>query len=283
MNTWVIEEYLGLPVMLYKMQRENTRSIPAISREKVRFGADEHQYVLVMKPAAGSEARRNIIYFIHGGGWIVGSPSFFAFVGGFFAKLGFNVIMGGYRHAPKCKYPSQLEDVCMGLAAGMKVLKQQGEAAHRVIVAGQSAGAQLAGLLVLDAENVLKKGIDPGIFSAMILISGPMDFSTCDAKQIRLSLHGFLSSGKDYTVADPIRLVRENTRLPVLCIHGSKDPIVDTKNSINFYNKIKIGQAGESKLVIARDKHHTDLLGMFLKDTDMTKMIKDFVYKIEKM
>lgn len=283
MNTWIFEEYLSLPAMLYSMYRENTRGIPGISREKIQFGDDEHQYVLVMKPLKTAQPRKNTIFFIHGGGWAVGCAEVFAFVGRFFAKQGFNVILGGYRHAPKYKYPAQLEDVCRGLAAGIKALKEQGDEADRIIVAGQSSGAQLAGLLVLDEENARKQGVDPGIFTSMILISGPMDFSSCNAKQIKLGLYGFLGSEEDYTDADPIRLVREKVKQSLLCIHGNRDPVVDIKNSINFYNRVKEGCEGVSKLVIARGKHHIDLLGIFIRNTDETKALMNFVYKVEKM
>ena len=282
MNTFIIEEYLSLPAVLCGMYRENIKSTPGISRKKIQFGNDEYQYALVLKPLVITQPKNNTVFFIHGGGWSAGSALGFSFVGSFFANLGFNVILGGYRHAPKYKYPAQLEDICKGLAAGISLLKAQGAEVGRIIAVGQSAGAQLAGLLVLEEENVRKQGIDPGIFSAMILISGPMDFSSCNAKQIRLGLRGFLGGEKDYDEADPIRLVRDDKMKPVLCIHGARDPIVDVKNSINFYNRMKGGNEQISKLVIAEEKHHTDLLRMFMRNTDETIALKEFLYKIEK-
>jgi len=282
MNTWIFEEYLSLPLILCSMYRANTKKIPQISRKKIQFGNDEYQYAIVINALKTAEPKKNIIFFIHGGGWAAGSAESFTFVGSFFAKLGFNVILGGYRHTPKYKYPAQLEDICEGLAAGIRTLKEQGVAVDRVIAAGQSAGAQLAGLLVLDEGNLRDYGLDPRIFSAMILISGPMNFAGCDAKQIKLGLHGFLRNEEDYADADPIRRVREDNKQPVLCIHGRRDPIVDIKNSISFYNSIKGGFEEISRLIIAEDKHHIDLLRMFMRNTDETKALVDFLYKIEK-
>jgi acetyl esterase/lipase len=282
MNTWIFEEYLSFPAVLYSMYKENIKSTSNISRSKIQFGNDEYQYALIMKASETAELKKNTIFFIHGGGWAAGSAESFAFVGSFFARLGFNVILGGYRHSPKYKYPAQLEDTCEGLAAGIRSLKEQGAKVERVIAAGQSAGAQLAGLLVLDEENLRKQGMDPGIFSAMILISGPMNFSSCNAKQIKLGLHGFLRNEEDYSDADPIRLVREDTKWPVLCIHGGRDPVVDIKNSISFYDKIKGGYEEISRLIIAEDKHHIDLLRMFMRNTNETKALINFLYKIEK-
>ncbi len=282
MNTWIFEEYLSLPVVLYNMYRANIKNTEGISRKKIQFGKDVYQYALVFKPLKMAQPKNNTVFFIHGGGWAAGSATGFAFVGSFFARLGFNVILGGYRHAPKYKHPAQLEDIYESLAAGIKSLKEQGAAVDRVIVAGQSAGAHLAGLLVLDEENAKKHGIDPGVFTAMILISGPMDFSSCNAKQIRLGLHGLLRGSEARIEADPIRMVREHAKKPVLCIHGGRDSIVDIKNSINFYNRMKGGFEEVSRLIIAKDKHHIDLLRMFMRNTDETKALTDFMYKIDK-
>jgi acetyl esterase/lipase len=268
--------------MLYQMHKENAKDTPGVTRKKIKFGDDEYQYALVMRPVKSAEPKRNTIFFIHGGGWAAGSAELFSFVGSFFSMLGFNVIVGGYRHAPKYKYPAQLEDVYSSLAAGIKELQAQGAEADRIIVVGQSAGAQLAGLLVLDEENAREQGLDPEIFSAMMLISGPLDFSVCNARQIKLGLHGFLDSKNEYISADPIRLVKENANKPVLCIHGNRDPIVDIRNSVNFYNRVKDGGNRVSKLVIANNKHHLDLLGLFMRNTAETRALIKFMYEIEK-
>lgn len=283
MKTWIFEEYLSLPFILCEMYRENTRNTPDISMQKIQFGKDKYQYILLFKPSKAAMPGMHTVFFIHGGGWAAGSAEGFAFVGSFFARQGFNVILGGYRHAPKYKHPAQMEDVYEGLAIGIKALEEQGITTDKVIAAGQSAGAQLAGLLALDEENADKHEINPGIFTAMILISGPLDFSTCRAKQINLGLHGFLNSKEDYSEADPIRFAHGHAGLPILCIHGGRDPIVDIKNSIAFYNRMKGGFEDISRLFIAEDKHHIDLLRMFMKNTQETRVLMDFMNKIEKM
>ncbi|HYF75178.1 MAG TPA: alpha/beta hydrolase [Candidatus Nitrosocosmicus sp.] len=283
MKTWIFEEYLSLPFVLYKMYRENVKETSGILRHKIQFGEDEYQYALVFRPEKAISPKRNTVFFIHGGGWAAGSPEGFAFVGKYFAKRGFNAVLGGYRHAPQYKYPAQLEDVYKALVIGMAFLKEHNAATDRIVTIGQSAGAQLAALLALDVEKAAANGIDPGIFSALILISGPVDFSTCDAKQINLGLHGFLRSKEAYAEADPIKLADSRSGLPVLCIHGGKDSIVDIRNSINFYSRLKGGSEEISKLVIAENKHHIDLLEMFMKSTEETEALTDFMNKIEKM
>lgn len=282
MKTWIIEEYQNLPAVLCSMYRENRKRPDGIYEEKIQFGEDKHQYLMLFKPSK-REQKKNAILFLHGGAWAVGSPSLFAFAGRFFSKLGFNVILGGYRHAPRYKHPAQIEDVYGGLTEGIKALKQRGVFKDKLIVAGQSSGAHLGALLVVDKENALRHGIDPSIFSAMVLISGPLDFSVCNAKQVNIGLNGFLDSKKDFYEADPIRLVKRSDATPVMCIHGARDPVVDIRNSINFYNRIRVNSDGVSKLVIAEDKHHLDMLKLFIENNKETKAVSEFLYEIEKM
>lgn len=281
-NTWLFEEYLGLPLTLGRLQRANSRKLPGILREKVQYGDDKHQYILVVRPEDEAAARENSIFFIHGGGWAIGSPASFAFVGSYFAGLGYNTILCGYRHAPAYKYPAQLEDVGKGLQAGIRALGHSGCKTGSVIAAGESAGAQLAGLLVLDENNLRKLGISKEQFSALVLISGPMDFSYCCARQIRLGLSGFMGRQHDYSAADPIRYVKEGSELPVFCIHGSRDCIVDIRSARSFYDRITGSHAGNSEFVTAQGKHHLDLLCLFLTGTDNTKKLEVFINKIEK-
>lgn len=282
MNTWLFEEYLGIPLILGRLQRANSRKLPGILREKVQYGDDKHQYILVVRPEDEAAARKNSIFFVHGGGWALGSPSSFAFVGSYFAGLGYNSILCGYRHAPVYKYPTQLEDISKGLQAGIRVLERKGCKTGSVIAAGESAGAQLAGLLVLDENNMRKQGVSRGLFSALVLISGPMDFSYCSARQIRLGLRGFMGRRRDYSAADPIRYVKDGFELPVLCIHGSRDCIVDIRSARSFYDRITDSRPGESEFVTAQGKHHLDLLGLFLDGNDNARMLETFVNKIDK-
>jgi len=282
MNTWLFEEYLGLPLILCRLQRAGCQRLPGISREKVWFGDDKHQYILIVRPEDKAAAKENSIFFIHGGGWTLGSPSSFAFVGSYFAGLGYNTILCGYRHAPIYKYPVQLEDISKGLKTGISVLEQKGCKTGKVIASGESAGAQLAGLLVLDENNMRKHGISKELFSALVLISGPMDFSYCGARQIGLGLRGFLGRKEDYLAADPIKYVKDGTELPVFCIHGSRDCIVDIRSARSFYDKVTGSNPGESSFITAQGKHHLDLLGLFIGQDDNVRKLEAFVNKIDK-
>jgi acetyl esterase len=104
------------------------------------------------------------VLYVHGGGFMIGSlashaPTCRALA----AALGWRVLAVTYRRAPEARYPAAPLD---GLAAYAHVLAHRGdfgleEAAPRVVVAGDSAGGQLAlelGLRVRDANRAAAAG-----------------------------------------------------------------------------------------------------------------------------
>jgi len=77
----------------------------------------------------------------------MGDPLQYRFIGRFFAQLGYLTILGGYRLAPKHQFPAQLDDVCVGLKAGLAQLTSDGISVNQLVLGGHSAGAPLASLM----------------------------------------------------------------------------------------------------------------------------------------
>lgn len=81
------------------------------------------------------------ILFFHGGGYGVGSPgTHLALTMRIARQTGLTVFLPAYRLAPESRFPAQLQDATRAL----DVLLRQGIAADRVILAGDSAGGNLA-------------------------------------------------------------------------------------------------------------------------------------------
>lgn len=91
-----------------------------------------------LRPRARPTATDGVLLFIHGGGFIAGSPrthrSFTAWLA---QASGVPVFSLAYRLAPEHPYPAALDD-CV---AAVRALRHEG---HRVVVGGDSAGGQLA-------------------------------------------------------------------------------------------------------------------------------------------
>jgi acetyl esterase/lipase len=265
MFTWQIEEYLSvLPLLAKALWANRTDSTIHCARDA--FGPHPNQYVLLCCPAASTIRRDTFIYFAHGGGWRTGAPIYFRFVGYFFAKLGFPTLLTGYRLAPASKYPAQVEDVSAGLSTGIGMLRKEGIPVNKVIFAGQSSGAQLLSLLAFDptqqtAQLLQREAID---LKGLFLVSGPLDFSRCVSRTIQKYIGAFIGNTSNWDQANPICYIHGHETIPVLCVHGDRDPLVDVNNSLVFIDRFAKKNNELVRSYIVSGGHHSDMTELFL-------------------
>ena len=274
--SWQLEEYLRVSAMFLDVLVENERR-GAWIEERLKFGAHPHQYLLFIRPRE-IHPQKPLVYFLHGGGWSHGHPSMFRFIGHFFARAGYPVILGGYRLTPLHRFPRQLDDAFDGLAAGRKLASSRGLGAGPVILAGQSAGAQLASLMLLDAESAQRHGLRREDCAGLLLVSGLLNFEYCQTLKDRYMLWKLLGSPSTWGRADPIRFARGDETVPVLCIHGERDILVDNRNSVSFINRLN--HTGE--IYLAPGGYHSDLTGMFLTRTPSTEIVLRWLERVSK-
>ncbi|XP_054435615.1 arylacetamide deacetylase-like [Pteronotus mesoamericanus] len=105
--------------------------------------------VRVYIPNQKSEALRRGLFYIHGGGWALGSAAFYTY--DLLSRRTANrldavVISTNYRLAPKYHFPNQFEDVYNSLKWFLRqdVLKKYGVDPKRIGISGDSAGGNLA-------------------------------------------------------------------------------------------------------------------------------------------
>ncbi|HEY8074121.1 MAG TPA: alpha/beta hydrolase [Labilithrix sp.] len=90
-----------------------------------------------------------IVFYVHGGGFRILSKDTHWIMGLGFARRGFIVFNVSYRLAPKHRYPAAIEDVCRAFAWVAKHAAEYGGDTSRVVLAGESAGANLVTALAL--------------------------------------------------------------------------------------------------------------------------------------
>ncbi|KUO07244.1 alpha/beta hydrolase [Streptomyces sp. DSM 15324] len=110
--------------------------------------------LLILSPADGSSTPRAGIYYVHGGGMVVGDrrtgvESFVPFV----AEGGAVVVSVEYRLAPEHPDPAPVEDCYAGLAWTAKNADELGIDPDRLLIAGISAGGGLAAGTALLARD----------------------------------------------------------------------------------------------------------------------------------
>jgi len=100
-------------------------------------------------PATQGPGPHPIVFYIHGGGFRILSKDTHWVMGLGFARRGFTVFSISYRLAPTHRFPAAVEDVCDAFTWVIANAAKYGGDPSQVILAGESAGANLAASLAI--------------------------------------------------------------------------------------------------------------------------------------
>jgi len=273
-----LREYFHDIRLLARVLKLNLAGSDGYRIETYRYGTDRHQRGTIIRPKAGKE-KSAVIFFCHGGGWRQGFPDLFRFVGYYFADLGYATILAGYRKVPRHVFPAQAEDTANALKAGMEILREQGTLHDKVILAGHSAGAHLVTYLAY-SDLPDKMGLDKKLIKGVISISGPINFAECRNSFVTRVINGFAVTEESKKQADPYLHLKDGTDIPILCIHGDCDQIVEPANSVSFVKRINEFRDGLGELIMIRGGGHNDIAGLFWKSLDEHTRMDDWILKL---
>lgn len=95
-----------------------------------------------------------VVVFYHGGGWVAGSLDLVdAPCRQLAEKLGAIVVSAAYRLAPEHPFPAATDDTFEALVWTLENIEEFGGDPHRILVMGESAGANLAAVAALRARD----------------------------------------------------------------------------------------------------------------------------------
>ena len=179
-------------------------------RLDVRYG-DGPRCLLDVFPA-GEQAP--VLFFIHGGYWRALDKSYVSFIAGAFRDAGMTVVMPGYDLAPAVRVGEIVDQIRQAFAWVVEHL-----APERVVVAGHSAGGQLAAMLALD-----QAASGHGPIVGLAGISGAFDLRPLLHTSINLDL---MMSPDEAADASPLlRLERQSAAsrlVPLLGLVGGEE------------------------------------------------------------
>ena len=135
-------------IMASKSDKQRDAAIPlpvgVTEYRNISYGHHGQENLLdVYTPADAREALPTIVS-IHGGGYVYGSKEIYRRYGMDMARRGFAFVNFNYRLAPKWKFPTPLHDTNAVLHWVCKNAKRYHLDPTRIILLGDSAGAQLA-------------------------------------------------------------------------------------------------------------------------------------------
>lgn len=190
------------------------------------------------------------VLWVHGGGWLAGNKSDMDPWARILADKGLNVISLNYSIAPEKQYPLPVVQTNAALrylskhAAGLNI------DLNKLILAGDSAGAQIvaqASLIETNPEYAQKMNLQPGLsngkIAALLLNCGPYDLGLVDpnsttdgAKLVRTFLWAYAGS-KDFAGIDKIDLASIPPYVtadfpPSFVTAGNIDPLLPHSESL---------------------------------------------------
>lgn len=196
-----------------------------------------------------------VVLYIHGGGFRILSKDSHWLFGLMFARRGYLVFNINYRLAPSHPFPAAVEDACAAYRWVVQNAHRYGGDPSCIIVAGESAGANLATAVTLAsvfprsepwAREVFDTGVVPrAVFAAcgVLQVSDPERFLR--RKRLREFVHDRLAEIADayfhkcslrdraaYDLADPLVLLERGVAPkrplpPFFAPCGTKDPLLD--------------------------------------------------------
>jgi acetyl esterase len=180
-----------------------------------------------------------VLVYLHGGGWICGSPRTHRKLACRFAEAGQLVFNIDYRLAPEHPFPTPFEDCLAAVRWAAREAPRFGGDPARLAVGGDSAGGNLSAAVAAALAD------EPSRPRAAILLYGVFDFAAMNAMKlpagleqtpmsnagerlVELMVGSYLGRGREQHLHDPrVSPLRAAHRLPPCHVMvGSADPLV---------------------------------------------------------
>lgn len=272
MHKFRLEENLLRIPLIIKIIKHNIFKNKNIKFKDYKYGQNNRQYYRVFR---GRDKTKPVIIFIHGGGWWHGSPKMCSYVGKYFCEKGYTVVLPTYRLVPRFKYPTQINDVFNAIndyISKNKYINKRG-----IILIGFSAGGELAANVVLNKEKQKEYNVNRSILKGFISLSGVLDFDKCTTRHSKKLISNYLGKDTVSEEVNPINLIYKNIKIPILCIHGERDPLINVNNSYSFIDRIN-SEKGYGKVFVIKGKHHSDITTLLMgKGQKESKQILEFI------
>jgi acetyl esterase len=139
---------------MHPRARPERHRVEVIRDVAYQGGGREEHLLDVYRPseAQGAKAPWPVVLYVHGGGFRILSKDTHWIMGLAFARRGYIVFNINYRLAPKHPFPAAIEDAAAAYAWVVKNAASWGGDPSRLVLAGESAGANLATALAVAAS-----------------------------------------------------------------------------------------------------------------------------------
>lgn len=168
-----------------------TADIPYVENGHERHVLD------VYTPEKPTAKKLPVVFWIHGGGWVVGDKKDVALKPKVLTERGFVFVSTNYRLLPDVTMEELTTDIAKSLSWVHSKITKYGGDPNRIFVGGHSAGAQLAALICIDDRYLKEEGVSFKALKGCV----PVDGDTYDIPKIIMTaeFRQTLYGGKMFT------------------------------------------------------------------------------------
>jgi acetyl esterase/lipase len=235
-------------------------NFPCVSKN-IHFLPGSQLTLDVYQPEAGSGYP--VVFYVYGGSWNTGNKELYAPAAQRLLPEGVVMVVPNYTLYPAAGYPNQTQEVAAALAWTLGNIANYGGDPSRVIVAAQSAGAQIAGLTVYDPRWLAVHGHSPAELRGFIGISGVYHIPTQLAHERRRHRSGQyvvdVMGGRENVIAASPSTYAGRQVPPTLLIHGDIDETVPLRMSLDLRDRLTAAGA-DCELRIYAGSGHAEIM-----------------------
>jgi len=229
--------------------------------KNVAFHPDIAPRLDVYRPETGTG--HPVLIYVYGGSWRSGNKELYAPAAQRLLPSGLVLVIPDYTLFPKAGYPRQTEEIAAAIAWTLDHISDYGGDPQRVVLAAQSAGAQIAGLALLEPRWLAAHHHTIAELRGFVGISGVYDFGAVLAHyganpQAREMLVEILGSLDNAGPASPISHVTPDAP-PALLIHGDADTTVPIGIGRQFHERLQAAGV-PSEFITFPGAGHADIL-----------------------
>ncbi len=197
-----------------------------------------------------------VLVFFYGGSWREGKKEQYKFISSKFSEAEFITVIPDYRKYPDVLFPDFIEDGAKALAWVKNNIADFHGDASQIFIAGHSAGAHIASLLIADEKYLKPYDMHPDKdLAGFIGISGGYDF--IPEKEFRKVVFAN-EVGNNYQDISAAHFI-SGDEPPILLLHGEKDDVVTIQQSHKFEDKIK-SKGGKVILKTYKNADHLNIM-----------------------
>jgi len=188
---------------------------------------NERQTLDVYAPSAGKG--RPIIFWIHGGGWQRGDKTDVQTKPQALVDKGFVFVSTNYRFVPHVTIQEMAGDVAKAIRWTHDHAKEYGGDPNSIVVAGHSAGAQLAALVCTDDRYLKAEELSLSSIKGCVPVDGdtydvPMQIAAVEERRAKIYAQKFGDEERQKDLSPVTHVAKEKHIPPFLILHVAEHP-----------------------------------------------------------